>query len=47
VPREERASLPLIVMGREVLWAIGLRLSEGHKPVENTKKYLYIKVEKA
>lgn len=47
VPRNERETLPLIAVGEEVLWAVGLRLSEAYRPDENTKKYLYIKIEKA
>lgn len=47
VPREERERLPLITVGGEVLWAVGLRISENHKPSETTEKYLYMKIEKA
>jgi len=47
VPRTERAVLPLIAMGEEVLWAVGLRVSEAYQPDENTKKYLCIRIEKA
>ena len=47
VPRAERDTFPLIAIGEEVLWAVGLRVSEKHQPDENTKKYLYIRIEKA
>ena len=47
VPRNERETLPLITAGEEVLWAVGLRVSEKYQPDENTKKYLYIRIEKA
>lgn len=47
VPRNERETLPLIAMGEEVLWAVGLRVSEKYQPNENTEKYLYVKIEKA
>lgn len=47
VPRNERDILPLIAVGQEVLWAVGLRTSETHKPDETTKTYLYIQVKKA
>ncbi|WP_458407954.1 tRNA lysidine(34) synthetase TilS [Anaerotignum sp.] len=47
VPREERERVPLIAVGEEVLWAVGLRVSEKYQPDENTKKYLYIRIEKA
>ena len=47
VPRKEREIFPLIAVGEEVLWAVGLRVSERHQPDENTKNYLYVKIEKA
>ena len=47
VPRTERDTFPLIAIGEEVLWAVGLRVSEKHQPDESTKKYLYIRIEKA
>ncbi|MBQ8733987.1 MAG: tRNA lysidine(34) synthetase TilS [Anaerotignum sp.] len=47
IPREEREIFPLIAVGEEVLWAVGLRASERHQPNEHTKKYLYIRIEKA
>ena len=47
VPRKERETFPLITAGEEVLWAVGLRVSERHQPEEKTKKYLYVKIEKA
>jgi len=47
VPRAERDTFPLIAIGEEVLWAVGLRVSEKYQPDENTKKYLYIRIEKA
>ena len=47
VSRMERKVFPLITAGEEVLWAVGLRVSERHQPEEKTKKYLYVKIEKA
>lgn len=47
IPRNEREIFPLIAAGEETLWAVGLRVSECHQPDENTKKYLYIRIEKA
>ena len=47
VPRKEREIFPLVAVGAEVLWAVGLRVSEKHQPDENTKKYLYIRIEEA
>lgn len=47
IPREKRSTLPLIVVGDVVLWAVGLRVSQAHQPDETTKTYLYISIEKA
>ena len=47
IPREEREIFPLIAVGEEVLWAVGLRASERHQPDEGTKEYLYVRIEKA
>ena len=47
IPRNERETFPLITVGEEVLWAVGLRVSEKYQPDENTEKYLYVKIEKA
>lgn len=47
IPRNEREAFPLIAAGEEVLWAVGLRVSEKYQPDENTEKYLYVKIEKA
>ena len=47
IPRNERETVPLIAVGEEVLWAVGLRVSEKYQPDENTEKYLYVKIEKA
>ena len=47
IPRNERETFPLIAVGEEVLWAVGLRVSEKFQPDEHTKKFLYVKTEKA
>lgn len=47
IPRNERETFPLIAVGEEVLWAVGLRVSEKFQLDEYTKKYLYVKTEKA
>ena len=47
IPRNERETFPLITVGEEVLWAVGLRVSEKYQPDEHTKKFLYVKIEKA
>jgi len=44
IPREKRERYPLIVMGEEVLWAPGLRVSESHRADERTKRFLYIRI---
>ena len=46
IPRNERETLPLIA-AEEVLWTVGLRVSEKYQTDENTEKYLYVKTEKA
>ena len=47
IPRNEREIFPLITVGEEVLWAVGLRVSEKFQPDANTETYLYVKAEKA
>ena len=47
IPRQEREIFPLISMGQEVLWAVGLRVSESYKVEETTEQVLYIRIEKA
>ena len=47
VPRGERERLPLIAVGDEVLWAVGLRTAQADRPDEHTKTYLHIRIEKA
>ena len=47
IPRNEREAFPLIAVVEEVLWAVGLRVSEKFQPDEHTKKFLYVKTEKA
>lgn len=42
IPREDRDSVPLLCDGSEVLWVVGLRLSERAKITESTKKVLAV-----
>lgn len=42
IKREDRDSVPLLCDGSEVLWAVGLRLSERAKITESTKKILAV-----
>lgn len=44
IPRGERERYPLVAMGGEVLWAPGLRSSEGLKADEKTIRYLGIRI---
>ena len=44
IPRGERENQPLIVAGEEVLWAPELRVSEGLRADEQTKRFLYIRI---
>ena len=47
IPRNESETFPLIAVREEVLWAVGLRVSEKYQLDEYTKKYLFVKTEKA
>lgn len=40
IPREERAYIPLVVSGHEVIWAVGVRLAENYKVSKDTKKVI-------
>lgn len=42
VDREARNNWPIIACGKNVVWAIGLRISEAFKVDETTKKILYM-----
>lgn len=42
VPREERDHIPLLVIGEEVLWVIGYRISERCKVTGDTKKVIQL-----
>lgn len=44
IPRAEREAYPLIAMGQEVLWAPGLRLSEGLRADGQTEQVLFIRI---
>lgn len=45
IPREVRDDVPLITIGSQVLWAVGLRLSEAYKIDDYTKEILEITYE--
>ncbi len=40
IPRNERNKVPLISCGREILWAVGLKMSDSFKIDENTRRVL-------
>ena len=46
VPGEYRERLPLLTMGSHVLWAVGVRSSEGFLATENTKQILVVELKK-
>lgn len=43
VDREKRPAWPVIALGSELIWAVGLRYSEAFKVDEATKRILYIR----
>ena len=43
--REKRINWPVVACGNEIIWAVGLRYSEGFKVDETTEKILYLKYE--
>ncbi|MBP5254091.1 MAG: tRNA lysidine(34) synthetase TilS [Lachnospiraceae bacterium] len=45
IPREARDSLLLAAAGPDVLWVVGVRMSEAHKVTEQTKTVLELTVE--
>ena len=47
IPAEERAYIPLLTMGQEVLWVPGYRISEGYKVEKDTKEILEITYKEA
>jgi tRNA(Ile)-lysidine synthase len=42
IPRDERAAIPLVESGGEVIWVVGLRQSESFKVTKTTKRVLKI-----
>ncbi len=44
VPRRRRDSVPLLVMGAEILWAVGLRTDERFLAGPETKRFLMVRV---
>ncbi len=46
VPEESRDSLPLVARGREILWIVGLRMSERVKITRDTKRVLALRFQK-
>ncbi|MDD5270708.1 MAG: tRNA lysidine(34) synthetase TilS [Candidatus Omnitrophica bacterium] len=46
VPRESRASVPLLVCGRRIIWVCGVRLSDEVKVTKGTKRVLKVSYKK-
>ena len=42
IPKEERDLIPIVLDGEEILWVIGLRISEKYKVSEQTKRVLVL-----
>lgn len=45
IPREERSGMPLVALGDEILWAVGMRDTRNYKIEENTERILEINFE--
>ncbi|HLC41963.1 MAG TPA: tRNA lysidine(34) synthetase TilS [Methylomirabilota bacterium] len=43
VPRWERAGVPLVLAGREIIWVVGLRRGDGHRVVPETRRILELR----
>ncbi|MEW9081739.1 tRNA lysidine(34) synthetase TilS [Caldanaerobacter subterraneus] len=46
IPREERDYIPLVAIGKEIVWVVGYRMSEKFKVDKNTSKVLVIEYTK-
>ncbi|MEQ2129757.1 tRNA lysidine(34) synthetase TilS [Caldanaerobacter subterraneus KAk] len=46
IPREERDYIPLVAIGKEIVWVVGYRMSEKFKVDKNTLKVLVIEYTK-
>lgn len=48
VPREERGAIPLLAVGSEILWVIGMRRSIARPaiPLENKQNIIYVRAER-
>ncbi|WP_242855625.1 tRNA lysidine(34) synthetase TilS [Ruminiclostridium josui] len=42
VPREIRDIIPLIALGKEIVWIVGNKISDNYKVTDNTKNVLKI-----
>ena len=42
IPKEERDKIPLVLDGEEIIWVVGLRISENYKVSSNTKNVLVL-----
>ena len=42
IDREKRKTWPVLALGQEIIWVLGLRYNEAYKLGENTKKVMYI-----
>ncbi len=43
IPQQERDGLILLAQGQEILWIVGMRISEAYKITESTKRVLEVK----
>jgi tRNA(Ile)-lysidine synthase len=42
IPKEARRTIPLLLSGNDIIWVVGLRMNEGFKITEDTKKVLKV-----
>ncbi len=42
IPRQQRDSIPLLCIGSEVIWAVGLQISENFKAEERSERLIFV-----
>jgi len=46
IPRDIRKTLPLVALGKEIVWIMGYKISDKFKVTENTKSVLKLEINK-
>lgn len=44
IPKEQRKGIPLLASGREIIWAVGMRIGENFKVDEHTKRIVCFEI---